>query len=218
MSYRTVVDKILRRLREDTLGSDWTGVLDDASEADDYQKLIGDFVNEAKVMIEDAWQWSVLRTIESVTTVASTATYTLSGLDSRSRILQVFDETNDIMLKQISDAQFYHYTYVGATQEGQPTYYRLKDNTMSFWPTPDAAFSIKVHAVQPQDDRTLAADTFKVQEALVVLGAYSLALSERGEDGGTGTDVAAGRFKDSLADAITQDETRTINETTWYAS
>jgi len=218
MSYRTVIDKVLRRLREDTVGVDWTSVLETASEADEYQRLIGDFVNETKDLIEDAWNWSSLRSIETVSTVASTATYDMSNLDDRSRVLQVIDNTNDTELTQISDDLFYHYTYIGTTQEGQPTFYRLNDNDISFYPTPDAVFDIKVHAVVPQVDRTLATDTITIPEHLVVLGAYALALNERGEDGGTLTDTAGKRFHDSLTDAISLDELRTVNETTWYAS
>jgi len=218
MSFRTVIDKVLLRLREDTVGSDWTGVLADATSADDYQKLIGELVNETKDIIEDAWQWGVLRTLETVTTGASTVSYDMSGLTVRYRVLQVLDNTNNGELSQISDALFYHYTYSGSTQTGIPQFYRLNGNDISFWPTPDAVYDIKVHAVQPQSDRTLAADTITVPENLVVLGTYALALNERGEDGGTTLETAGQRFNNSLTDAIVQDEIRTVNETNWYAS
>ncbi len=218
MSYRTVVDKVLRRLREDTIGADWTGVLEGASETDDYQELIGDLVNETKDLVEDAWNWSDLRSLETVTTAASTTTYDMPNLDDRSRVLQVIDNTNDNQLVQISDSQFYHYQYIGTTQTGVPAYYRLNGNDISFWPTPDAVYDIKVHAVIPQTDRTLAADTFTVPEHLIVLGTYALALNERGEDAGTTSDTAGQRFHDALTDAISLDALRTVNETTWYAS
>jgi hypothetical protein len=218
MSYRTVIDKVLRRLREDTLGSDWVGTLEDATEADDYQKLMGDLVNESKDFIEDAWNWTFLRSLETVTTSNSTQDYDMTNLDHRSRVLQVLNNTSNDQLTQASDQNFYHWKYVGTTQVGQPSYYRLSDNDISFYPTPDAVYDIKVHTVIPQSDRTLAADTFSVPEHLVVLGAYALALNERGEDGGTLVATAGNRFKDSLSDAISIDERRTINETTWYAS
>lgn len=218
MSFRTVIDSVLLRLREDTIGVDWSGVLSSTLDADDYQKLIGELVNETKIVVEDAWQWGVLRKLETVPTVASTGTYDMPNLDTRSRILQVIDDTNDNELTQISDAHFYHYTYIGSSQVGQPTYYRLNGNDISFWPTPDAAYNIRVHAVQPQDNRTLAADTITVSEHLVILGAYALALNERGEDGGTLLETSGQRFNNSLTDAIVQDEIRTVNETNWYAS
>lgn len=218
MSYRTVIDNVLTRLREDTIGSDWSGTISATSELDDYQKLIGVLVNEAKDHIEDAWDWTALRSIETVTTAASTVEYDMSNVTNRSRVLMVIDNTNDAILQQISDADFYNYTYVGTTQTGQPFYYRLEDNDIHFWPTPDAVYDIKVNVVIPQSDLTLAADTFTVQERLVELGAYALALNERGEDGGTVSETAAQRFDSALADAISQDALRTVDETVWYAS
>jgi len=218
MAYRQVINKVLSRLREDTISIDWTGDINDSTVLDSYQILIGELVNEAKEVVEDAWNWGSLRTLETVTTEASTATYTMSNLNERARFIQVIDTTNDLVLTQISDDAFYRYTYLGTPQVGQPTYYRLNDNKISFYPTPAAAYTVVVHAAQPQSDLTTAANTLTVAERLVVLGAYSLALNERGEDGGTISDTAAQRFNNALVDAISQDELRTVDETTWYAS
>tara|TARA_R110002126_G_scaffold291273_1_gene451472 strand:+ start:1700 stop:2356 length:657 start_codon:yes stop_codon:yes gene_type:complete len=218
MAFRQIINKVLTRLREDTITSDWTGDVLDSDDVDDYQKLISEFVNESKQLVEDSWGWGVLRTIETVATSNGTASYTLSNLNDRSRILQVIDDTNDAVLSQMSDELFYRYTYVGTTQSGNPSYFRLKNNEISFWPTPDAAYNIRVHAVQPQDDLGTAASTLKCPEHIVVLGAYALAIAERGEDGGLNASSAGLRFQDALSDAIVQDQNRTVNETTWYAS
>ena len=201
MAFRQLINSVLRRLREDTIPSDWSGDILDATDVGDYQQLISELVNESKQVCEDAWNWGDLRTIETVTTAASTASYTMSNLNNRSRVLQVIDDTNDAVLTQMSDNSFYNYTYVGTSQTGSPTFYRMKGNEISFWPTPDAVLSVRVHAVQPQS---------------VVLGAYALAVNERGEDGGTLSDAAASRFSQALTDAISQDELRTVNESTWY--
>ena len=48
MAYRSIINKVLRRLREETISADWIGDLNDSSDVDDYQKLIGDLVNEAQ--------------------------------------------------------------------------------------------------------------------------------------------------------------------------
>ena len=118
----------------------------------------------------------------------------------------------------MSDATFYNYTFVGSTSNGSPLYYRLNGTDISFYPTPDAAYTIKLHIVLPQDDLTEAATTLTIPEQPVVLGAYALALSERGEDGGTGQSLATNRFDAVLADFIGKDSARTLNETLWYAS
>ena len=132
MAFRQIINKVLTRLREETIATDWTGDILDSSDVDDYQKLISELVNETKQLVEDSWGWGVLRAIQTVTTSNGTA--------------------------------------------------------------------------------------LTVPEHIVILGAYSLAITERGEDGGSGSGTAAQRFQDSLSDAITQDQNRTVNETTWYAS
>ena len=217
MTFKKIINAVLLRMREAT-ASDWSGEINDSETTDDYHKLIGELVNETKQTVEDSWNWGVLRTIETVTTASGTTEYTMDDLTTRSRIMQIFDSTNNAVLKQISDEAFYNYTFLGSTTDTQPQYYRLKGNTISFYPTPDAAYTIKVHAAQPQDDLTNYDDEVTVPSNLIVLGTYALALAERGEDGGSVSDVAAQRFTNALTDAITQDEIRTVNETTWNAS
>ena len=217
-TYRSIVNKVLRRLREDTVAADWIGNLTDSSDVDDYQKLIGDFVNEAKQTVEDSWAWSFLRTLQTVTTSASTATYSIPAATDRTSVLQVINDTSAFIIPQLSDADFYNYTYVGSTTNGSPLYYRLNGTDISFYPTPDAAYSIRVHMVLPQDDLTEATTTLTIPEQPVILGAYALALAERGEDGGTGPTLASSRFDKVLSDFITKDSNRTLNETLWYAS
>ena len=98
-TYRSIVNKVLRRLREDTVAADWIGNLTDSSDVDDYQKLIGDFVNEAKQTVEDSWAWSFLRTLQTVTTSASTATYSIPSATDRTTVLQVINDTSDFITK-----------------------------------------------------------------------------------------------------------------------
>ena len=217
MAFRQIINKVLRRLREDTITGDWTGVIEDSADVDDYHTLISDFVNEAKTMVEDAWQWTYLRRVEEFSTVASTVSYALTGVNSRQRILGVWDNTNDQAVPQMSDNAFMRYKYVGDQSSSIPSAYRLIGNSIEIYPVPDAVYDLKVLLVDPQDDLTLAADTLSVPELPVVLGAYALALAERGEDGGVTSDVAYVRYTQSLSDALIQDEGRTIGETTWYA-
>lgn len=70
MTYLELVNKVLRRLRESQVGS--------VSETD-YSQLIGDFVNDAKRTVEDAWQWSQLIDWVSYETVAGQYNYSLNN-------------------------------------------------------------------------------------------------------------------------------------------
>ena len=53
MTYLELVNNVLRRLRE----TEVTTV-----QSTSYSKLIGDIVNDAKRLVEDAWDWKVLNT------------------------------------------------------------------------------------------------------------------------------------------------------------
>ena len=216
MAYIDIINSVLRRLREDTISSNWSGAINDSSAVDDYQKLIGELVNESKQIVEDSWDWTSLRSVVDVNTVASTTAYALSGVNDRYRVLQVLDDTNDSTVLQMSDAAFMNYKYISTQTNSQPSSYRLNGTDMHFYPVPDAAYTVRVHLVDPQDALTLAADTLTVPQHPVILGAYSLAIAERGEDGGSSLGLAAQRFESSLVDAISFDEARTVNETVWY--
>ena len=218
MAYRAMINKVLRRLREDTITADWIGELENSADVDSYHKLIGDFINESKQTVEDAWSWSFLRSLKTVTTEEGTASYAIPNANNRMTVLQVIDETSDYQIPQLSDADFYKFTLVGTSTNGTAMYYRLNGNSISFFPTPAAAYSIRLHVVLPQDDLAEATDSLTVPEEPVILGAYSIALSERGEDGGTGASLASSRFGTVLADFISKDASRTLNETVWYAS
>jgi hypothetical protein len=56
MNYLNAINRVLRRLREDEVSS----VTSTA-----YAKLVGDYVNDAVRLVEDSWDWSVLRTTDS---------------------------------------------------------------------------------------------------------------------------------------------------------
>ena len=52
MTYREIINSVLRRLREDTIDSDWSGDLYDSTTVTAYQKLIGELVNDSKKQVE----------------------------------------------------------------------------------------------------------------------------------------------------------------------
>lgn len=227
MTYREVINSVLRRLRETTIPSDWSGDLNDstASTISDYHKLIGEFVNEAKREVEDAWNWSILRSSPTVTTVADTQAYTITGTNERTRILMAQEQSNGTILQEMSDPylQFTKYP-TSAVQKTLPSYYSITgvDSTgpltVEFDPVPDAAYNITFRVVNPQEDLTEAATVLKIPNNIVVLGAWARAISERGEDGGSLSDMVFGQYQQALGDAIAIDAGRASLETTWYAA
>ncbi len=69
MTYLEVVNSVLKRLRESTVSS----VNENA-----YSALVGEFVNDAKREVEDAYQWSALLDYVDITTSAGISTYFLN--------------------------------------------------------------------------------------------------------------------------------------------
>ena len=70
MTYLQIVNSVLRRLREEEVST---------VAQNSYSKLIGEFVNDAKRTVEDAYDWTALRTELPVSLVADTTTYSLTG-------------------------------------------------------------------------------------------------------------------------------------------
>lgn len=219
MTYRELVNAVLRRLREDTVSSNWSGALIDNSDTTDYQELIGDFVNEAKREVEDAHNWTALRSKVAVATVNGTRDYTLTGVNERVRILSVYDRGTGGALSGIDDSYLEQVAYPSMTNN-RPSAYVVNATstgaTISLYPTPDAVYNIDVLTVDPQDDLSNATDNLTVTSMPVILGAWARAISERGEDGGSLSDVVFMQYQQALADAVAQDSGRVRNEAVWY--
>jgi hypothetical protein len=225
MTYREIINSVLRRLRETSISSNWSGSLVDAAAVTDYQKLIGDLVNEAKREVEDAWNWSILRASPTITTVADTQAYTLTGTTERSRILIAQEQSNGTILQEMSDPylQFTKYP-TSSVQKTIPHYYSVTGVDAStgylnieFDPVPDAAYNITFRVVNPQDDITAATTVIKAPHMPVILGAWARAIAERGEDGGSMSDMVFGQYQNALSDAIQIDAGRTVGEVDFYA-
>jgi len=225
MIYVDLINAVLRRLRESSISGNWSGTLPSATNASDYQKLIGDLVNESKREVEDAWNWSVLRHSPTVTTVNGTQAYTIPATNNRTRILMAQEQSNGYIMQEMSDRYLQFTKYPTASvQSGTPDYYSVvgidSDTglvTVEFDTVPNAVYNITFRAVTPQDDFDAALDDLKVPHMPVILGAWARAIAERGEDGGSMSDMVYGQYQNALADAIQIDAGRTVGEVDFYA-
>ena len=77
MTYLNLVNGVLRRLREDEVTS---------VTANTYSKMVSDFVNDAKDLVETAWDWSALRSTLTITTSADDNLYSLAGFRGEGKI------------------------------------------------------------------------------------------------------------------------------------
>jgi hypothetical protein len=215
MTYLKLVNKVLRRLREDQV----TSVSDS-----DYAALIAEFVAQAVSEVEDAWDWNVLRNTIQITTAADDFNYSLTGAGTSFKVFDVHEDTNDYDLTKASYHKMNHWL-LSEPASGMPTYWDINgqdsngDPVVNFYPVPDAAtykvnFNMKIKT-DLSDDTTGSTDV-PVPWLPIVLRATELGIEERGDDQGLSLTFLQDQFTKALGDAIAYDAALHEDETIWY--
>jgi hypothetical protein len=205
MTYLQLINNVLIRLRETQVST---------NNETAYSTLIGLFVNDAKRQIEDAFSWNVLGQTVTITTVAATYVYSMTGAGQKFQVQDAINTTSNIGLQNISFVEMNRYQNLVPTTNGIPQYYAFDgvdasgDTKVVLYPRPDGVFNIPFSLTVPQ--ATLAADgtSVLVPDSLVVQNAYARALVERGEDGGLSSSEAYQLYRGMLADQIALEGTR----------
>jgi hypothetical protein len=223
----TIVNNILERLREDTVGS----VADNA-----YSKLIARFVNDAKADLEDVnYEWSVYVTEIDFTILAdsSTVLYTATGTNERSWLMRsyasdiqpaAYDITaNEVaLLCDIPHKILKREQAVGSNDttltNKYPRLFAVKNNaTGTGWEleivdpvgSGDSARTWRTYWYVPQADLALDgtadATVILLPSRPIEMQAIFYALNERGEEMGEPGGVASSRAQGSIAAALEND-------------
>lgn len=216
MTYTDLINEVLVKLRENQIAS---------PNDTEYSQLIGQFVNEAKREVEDAWKWNALRTTIPIATVASTAQYSVTGAGKRFKLqdsrFSVYDTQNKRFITQAPSAWVKEQALLN-TSDGLPEYYYFEgidvngDPLVNLWRSPNGVFTINFDLVVPQADFTLGTEVLSVPDDPVILGAYSKAVAERGEDDGRTAQEAISEYRLSVTDAISMDVERQVSEEDWF--
>jgi len=220
MTFRELINQVLVRLREDTVASDWSGDINDSATVNDYQKVIGSLVNDAKRSIESYHDWLVLRETVNVSTVAATKNYNLSS-GQEFKVLDVVNNSTGNQLSQTT-LQYLNSIKYPTDPTGEPNYYAFNGADSSnnlkvdLSPIPTEAQTISFDIVKYQDTLTSATTVVKIPSQPIILGAYARAIAERGEDGGTQSSIAAQEAASSLAQAVMLDSGNTKYENDWF--
>ena len=220
MTFRGLINEVLIRLREDTIRSDWSGDINDSSTISTYQKVIGALVNDAKRYVEQRHDWLNLRSTVDITTVNGTENYNQSS-GQEIKIMDAINNTTGMHLKQVGKTYINTVTYP-SENTGEPLYYGFNGSDTSnnlkvdLSPVPTTGHTISFDIIKFQDDLTEAATVLSVPEKPVVLGAWAMAIAERGEDGGTQSGLMASEALEALKQAIILDSGNTRYETDWY--
>jgi len=214
MTYLNLVNNVLKRLRE----SDVTTVAQSS-----YSAMIGEFVNDAKEFVEDAWDWSGLRKTVVVTTAADDYTYTLTGSGIKDKLLDAINDTSNIRMIQDSRGRFNERQFISEVATGSPLYFvytgvdSSSDRTIEVYPTPDGVYSLRFDIVGREAKLSDDNDTSVLPPSPIIQLAVAMAVRERGETGGTSTQEYFAIANTSLSDAIALDAGHFPHETEWRA-
>lgn len=212
MTYLDIVNNILRRLRERTVST----VNENA-----YSTLIGVLVNDSKEEIENAWNWSALRTTLSATTQSGVFNYELNGTQNRFKILDVVNDTSNFFMTYRTASDFNNWFLNTTPATGAPRYYSFNgisddgDTLVDLYPIPNGAYDLRFNVVMPQAELVNDSDTLLIPAKPVQILAYAKAVEERGEDGGASTNSAYATANRVLNDAIAFDSAKHPEEIIW---
>lgn len=214
MTYLQLVNKVLTRLREDTVSTVGQTT---------YSALIGEFINDAKRFVEDSWDWSALRSTITVSTSASDYTYSLTNSGSFSEVKTVTNDTANAFMSYRSQDWFEQQLYLVDTVEGTPAYYTYNgidgngDTQVMVYPIPNGVYSIRFKTVLRTGELTEDSTEVNIPTLPIIYLATALATRERGETGGTSAAELFGIADKALADAIALDSNKHPEEMIYQA-
>ncbi len=214
MTYLQLVNSVLRRLRENEVST--------VSETS-YSRLVGEFVNDAKRLVEDSYDWTALRTTLTVSTIDTAFNYTLIGSQNKMKILDVINDTSNFFMQYKTSRWMDRAFLINDVPTGTPQFYSFNgvdangDNGVDLYPKPDAAYQVRFNVVLRTGDFTTDSEILTVPSSPVVQLATALGARERGETGGTSAAELFGLADRTLADAIAFDAAQHPEETIWYS-
>ena len=90
MTYLNLMNNVLRRLREE----ETTSVTSTT-----YNKMVSDFINDAKKLVEESNDWSALRSTITVSTTADDNTYSLTDCGDNVKVMCVLNDTSNVFME-----------------------------------------------------------------------------------------------------------------------
>mgnify|MGYP003637160261 FL=1 len=201
-TYLSLMNSVLRRLREEEVA--------DVTETA-YSKMVGDYINDAKSLVQDSHAWSTLRKTIVVPTVADTTEYSLTGAGERVKLYSAINDTSNFFMHYESPNWFSNAYYISGEVTGTPDSYTFSgvdsnaDTKVRVYPKPSGVFSLRFDVCSREPDLTVDSSTTVLPAMPIIHNAVALLARERGETGGTTTQDYFIIADKHLSDAIAQD-------------
>lgn len=209
MTYLEIMNSVLRRLREEEV----TTVNEST-----YSKMAGDFINDAKTMVEQATDWSGLRKTINVSpgfavgdSWFSGGYGVLAGSGDDVKVNSAYISSEKTRLEYQTKEWFLDTVDLGENLKGVPFYYTFNglnddgDTQIRVYPAADKSYSIVFNVVRRQPELTSDSTNLIIPSAPVIHLAVALLARERGETGGTSTAEYFAIADKYLSDAIAID-------------
>ena len=201
-TYLSLMNSVLRRLREEEVA--------DVTETA-YSKMVGDYINDAKSLVQDSHDWSTLRKTVVVPTVENTTEYSLTGAGERVKLYSAINDTSNFFMHYETPNWFNNAYYISGEVTGTPDSYTFSgvdsndDTKVRVYPKPSGVFSLRFDVCSREPDLAVDADTTVLPAMAIIHNAVALLARERGETGGTTTQDYFIIADKHLSDAIAQD-------------
>lgn len=211
-TYLDLVNAVMRRLREDEVTT---------VSANDYSKLITDFVKEAVQEVESASEWNALRQSILVTTTSGVYAYTLTGTGTEYAIHYAHVDGDDYDLVKAPSSNWMTHQYLSDSTNSNPLWYDINgvdsngDPIVNVFPIPDAAYNIYFAMKIRTTDDPVDTTPVYLPERPIILRAYQFALEERGDSGSDSLALIESRYQRALADAVGYDRLLNEDESIW---
>lgn len=218
MNYLQLVNSVLRRLRESEVTT-----VQGTGNTNSYARLIGDYINDAKESVENAWAWEVLKQTLTVSATAGVSDYTLPASGSKFNPEFAYNATYKAELESVPNQWMIEQYAFTTPQSGPPTYFSFNgidadtnSVNVTVFPKPDTTYSLKFYGTVRGDRMSADSDVLKVPSLPVILLATAMAMEERGETGGQPSINAYNIAQTALSDAIAFDAAKQPELTEWY--
>ena len=201
-TYLTIVNHVLRRMREDEI----TNIADTS-----YSKMVGDFVNDAKKEVQNAHDWSALRSVVTVSTSSGTSEYSITGSKEDPKIISAINDTQNLFLTYQTPVWMDNAYFNTDAPSGAPDTHTFNgidsngDVKIKLYPTPDATYSLRFNLVIRPAELSANTDEVTIPYLPIVHQTIALLARERGETGGTSSAEYFAIANKYLSDAIAHD-------------